>query len=511
LTRFDEYVKDHNQSKLSEEELRKMTDNYEIEENTPDDLSIEDCFLNLKHGMAALDTIAEASGVVQLFVDLAKKYGARALLLRKWSKGLRVLLAENATLPEEYLTRGNDSPKLISTPEDDVFTTAALEKTVYHGCITEDHFPRELSRLLGGIESVPVVIIPLPLRSKWDTFLYLDWRGLSAEERVQELAFIAKYAVLRLICLDQDILPMGQHIQEMQQIARQAQKQRIMQDLVSIKPGDYPLDDVYSGAGELAAIPQVALRILDLLKQPGITAKSLGTEISKDLVLTAKLLRIANSSFYQGMSDVKTIRDTIVRLGFKDVRNWTLVVASRTAFPGIDTNPLMNSIWRHSLLSALGCQIVSERLKYNDPETVFVGGLMQNIGQLIMVRSLPGFYEMLVDSAARQDVPTWKLEQEHLGYDHGELGAKLIKDWGLGDDLAMAVRCHHRLSEDSGQNKLSVMIALGEELGNSFELEKDDLKARFVQSVAAARLTIDWNTYQEMTHELSEMDISVTL
>ena len=106
--------------------------------------------------------------------------------------------------------------------------------------------------------------------------------------------------------------------------------------------------------------------------------------VAMDQALTAKILRIANSPFYGAVREIKTVSEAIVRLGFVTIRNWTLVTATRSVFLGAGATPLFHKIWRQSILTAMAAQLVAQTVRKSEPETVFVGGLMQNIGQLVL-------------------------------------------------------------------------------------------------------------------------------
>jgi HD-like signal output (HDOD) protein len=218
-------------------------------------------------------------------------------------------------------------------------------------------------------------------------------------------------------------------------------------------------------SSDLPAMPKAALHILSVIDDPRTTATRLERAVAMDQALTAKILRIANSPFYGAVREIKTVSEAIVRLGFVTIRNWTLVTATRSVFLGAGATPLFHKIWRQSVLSAMAAQLVSQSLRRGEPETVFVGGLMQNIGQLVLARSHLDLFQQVLTISAEEQLPYHVVEQELLGFDHGDLGALLIKEWNLSEDLEQAVRWHHRLDHPDAQcAELAAMVALGEEV-----------------------------------------------
>ena len=202
-----------------------------------------------------------------------------------------------------------------------------------------------------------------------------------------------------------------------------------------------------------------------VIDDPHTTATKLEQAIALDQALTAKVLRIANSPFYGAVREIKTVSEAIVRLGFVTIRNWTLVTATKSIFLAPGAGLLFQKIWRQSVLSAMASQLVAQAVQMREPEAVFIGGLMQNIGQLVLARSRPELFQSVLEISADQALSYHVVERRLLGFDHGTLGALLIKEWNLSQDLEEAVRWHHRLDEDEAQNKrVAAMIAVGEEL-----------------------------------------------
>ncbi len=222
---------------------------------------------------------------------------------------------------------------------------------------------------------------------------------------------------------------------------------------------------VLSQSGELPALPKAACHIMAVIEDPRTTATKLEAALAMDQALTAKVLRIANSPFYGAVREIKTVSEAIVRLGFVSIRNWTLVAAARSVFLAPGAGILYQKIWRQSVMSAMAGQLVAQVVGKADPEAVFIGGLMQNIGQLVLARSHPELFLEILTESTEQGRPYHVVEQERLGFDHGDLGALLIKEWNLSLDLEEAVRWHHKFEDERAQNKqVAAMIALGEEI-----------------------------------------------
>lgn len=233
-------------------------------------------------------------------------------------------------------------------------------------------------------------------------------------------------------------------------------------------------------SGELPALPKAACHIMAVIEDPKTTATRLEKALAMDQALTAKVLRIANSPFYGAVREIRTVSEAIVRLGFVTIRNWTVVTATKSVFLAPGAGSLYKKIWRQSVMSAMAGQLVAQHLRLGEPENIFIGGLMQNIGQLVLARSHPELFQQILTESEHSGRPYHEIERQLLGFDHGELGALLIKEWNLSRDLEDAVRWHHRFEEaEAGDSRVAAMIALGEEVAATTGVQDDSAEDVF--------------------------------
>jgi len=224
---------------------------------------------------------------------------------------------------------------------------------------------------------------------------------------------------------------------------------------------------ILNQSGELPALPKAACHIMAVIEDPATTATRLEKALAMDQTLTAKVLRIANSPFYGAVREIRTVSEAIVRLGFVTIRNWTVVTATKSVFLAPGAGALYQKIWRQSVMSAMASQLVGQALGTREPEGLFIGGLMQNIGQLVLARSHPQLFQEILIQSETSGQPYHEVENQLMGFDHGALGALLIQDWNLSEELEEAVRWHHRYEDDDAeQSRLAAMIALGEEIAD---------------------------------------------
>lgn len=456
--------------------------------------------LNLKPILRAagqLDRCVSVADVTSVFHELACDTGYRMLLMRKWSSGLRVLLAVGIDVPAEMTTAG-DNPVLIPLSEKDIFRLTIDEKSVYVGNLTSKTVS-DVFMQVADIGNQQSFILPLPSRGRWNTSIYFDW---DVDCKVASLLpMLANSALTKLHCIEAGIVTSGNKTAALMAV----EKARKM-DLSNIELSTLTPEKVVDMVGELSVLPQVASKILSLLSKNDATAADLEREINLDQVMTARILGVANSSYFMGNSEIKTVRDAIVRLGFRTIRSWTLVAASRAVILGGRKSEVLNSIWEKSVSTAIACQVVADVSGISDREVAFTGGLMQNLGQLVLARAVPDQYARIFESAYKQGEPVHAIEKQTFGFDHGDLGGCLIDRWHLNSELADSVKLHHAGYEQEVPD-LARLIALGEELAEVRENTLEVVEVKHAISENAKILKIDIDTWTRMWEEFSDIDI----
>ncbi|MCK9995980.1 MAG: HDOD domain-containing protein [Candidatus Krumholzibacteria bacterium] len=454
-----------------------------------DDLPLEMISL-LRAGISQMSTMDKVREFPEFFLRLAQSTGLRLVLLKRWTSGLQVFMEENIQLPAEAKKKRRDGKAPIPTTDTDIFQAITEDATVYAGPVPVKHFPLDLTLMLGrGSRDRQIIILPLPSQNHWNTFLYLD-ADKSTENSLAVAEILAHYALSRMCLLNKGarnskgkvagILKAEMHRRKTSPDSdADLPEVPVMEEAVPATADAAPEIPASDGAtagsltpeailrhsGELPALPKAACHIMAVIEDPGTTATKLEHALAMDQALTAKVLRIANSPFYGAVREITTVSEAIVRLGFVAIRNWTLVTAARSVFLSPGAGMLYQKIWRQSVMSAMAGQLVGQAIGGCNPDSVFIGGLMQNIGQLVLARSHPELFQEILNESVERGLPYHVVERGRLGFDHGELGAMLIKEWNLSQDLEEAVRWHHRFSdEEAKSDRIAAMIALGEEI-----------------------------------------------
>lgn len=216
-----------------------------------------------------------------------------------------------------------------------------------------------------------------------------------------------------------------------------------------------------SQIGKLPTLPEVYMRVRKALEDPDITAQKIGNIILMDQGLTASVLRLANSAHFGFRRQVSSIKQAIMLLGFNAIRDFVLSVSLMGIFPARDDpeSPFQQrSYWEHSIAVAVGSRIIAEDLGYNAPETVFVGGLIHDIGRLILNIIDPDAFKKTLIGAAEEKIFVFDAEVRAFGFSHNEVGHVLAEMWHLPEQLDACIAYHHSPAKVINQELVQPVI-----------------------------------------------------
>jgi putative nucleotidyltransferase with HDIG domain len=207
-------------------------------------------------------------------------------------------------------------------------------------------------------------------------------------------------------------------------------------------------EDLIRSVRDLPSLPNIVAELLATMEQEDIDTHALAARITHDQALTAKTLRLANSSFYGLQSKVTSIAQAISVLGFHSIRTLVTacsVTASFTPRPGGQFDFAV--FWRHATASAVCARVLARHLRVN-ADTAFTAGLLHDLGTLVLVTRIPAEYAQVGAWQREHDCTTAAAEQALFGTDHAAVGAALAAHWKFPQQIQAAVAGHHTLLPD---------------------------------------------------------------
>lgn len=206
--------------------------------------------------------------------------------------------------------------------------------------------------------------------------------------------------------------------------------------------------DVRSIVGQvsqLVSLPEVWVRVNELLNDANSTAGQLGEVVGLDPALTARLLKMVNSSYYGLRSRVERVSQAIAVVGTDDLRSLVLATSAVETFRKVPTDLVdMTTFWHHSVCCALAARRLGELRGEIGRERLFVAGLLHDVGQIVLYGEVPEVAAQALAGAVAGGRPLHEVEREVMGFDHAEVGAALLAAWNLPESLVEAVGCHHK-------------------------------------------------------------------
>ena len=245
------------------------------------------------------------------------------------------------------------------------------------------------------------------------------------------------------------------------------------------------LEALFQQPKALPTIPKVMQELITSFNDEEVAVARLVALISADQVLSANVLRMANSVYFEVPYTVATVADAVAKLGFTNVRSLVISIGltgSFKAIPGIDAR----QFWRHSLHTAvvsrhLGAQVAIQ------PDLAFTVGLMHAIGELVMHLGMP--QEMLpVDTAlGLLDPNRLAAEQAAFGYTHADVGAELARRWKFPTRFSSAIAgaANPLAQPDFDPLAALVHIAAWRSRSQENQLSAQDLEGAWASEVAA--------------------------
>lgn len=200
-------------------------------------------------------------------------------------------------------------------------------------------------------------------------------------------------------------------------------------------------DDLITRAGDLDILPFVARKLLEAVSDHNVTIESLCRIMEKDQTIAVRVLKISNSALYGLRQEVTSLNQAVMVLGLRTIRSLVLSVSTKSLYRrfGI-TEKLM---WEHSVGAAVAARLIALDLGAEVRESSFTSGLMHDLGKIFMNNETPDAFARVMIKIYDEDMDSLEAEQEVYGFTHQEIGAAVVKKWGLSNLTAEIIALHH--------------------------------------------------------------------
>ncbi|MFH0884036.1 MAG: HDOD domain-containing protein [bacterium] len=212
-------------------------------------------------------------------------------------------------------------------------------------------------------------------------------------------------------------------------------------------------------AEDLPILPQVHAQAMMIAQNPESNIGELKDILKYDPALTATILKIANSAYYGFSHRIESLQTALVMLGLREVTRLLVTAAIVHTFPTEKMPPRFQSdrFWLHSVSTGLLAQYLVNKLKLATNADVFTGGLLHDLGRVLLAAHFPTEYNKVLTYSIENKVTPRMAERQVLGIDHSAIGGYLSTRWELPEALEAMIRYHHAPYRENA-NYLDVAI-----------------------------------------------------
>jgi putative nucleotidyltransferase with HDIG domain len=240
------------------------------------------------------------------------------------------------------------------------------------------------------------------------------------------------------------------------------------------------IEEALKTVTDVPTLPTTVLQVLQLLEFSDCSVTDLAKVIMRDPPMAAKVLKIANSSFYGFRQSIGTINQAITVLGFSTLKNALLSMSVFDLFSDVSKGVDLPGLWTHSIGTATAAKIIAQKLRHPNVEKTYTAGLLHDLGKVIIAKYLPGRALQAIDLSRAQKIKLEAAELRILGATHADVGAWLLHHWKLPSTVVDAVRLHHQPTRSQDNFELTAIVYLANilchhaKIGNSGD--RDDLQ-----------------------------------
>jgi len=268
-------------------------------------------------------------------------------------------------------------------------------------------------------------------------------------------------------------------------------------------------EELIQGLDDLPSLPAVVMELLSSIDQEDIDISVLAKKVAADQALTAKTLRLANSSAFGLQVKATTIGQAMTYLGFQSTRNLIMAAAMTGCFPSGRCPSFDDKVfWRLSIATASCARVLARHMRFNQ-DVAFTAGLLHGIGRLVLVTRYPEQYDTVLRERKRLDGNLLDTERALLGIDHILAGAALAEHWQFSGTMQQAIAFYHA-PETPGAGFLATIVHVSNAVAHGLDLSGDaDELVPAVSSVAWTALGLSeevWlHVFRETELQFEEM------
>jgi len=221
---------------------------------------------------------------------------------------------------------------------------------------------------------------------------------------------------------------------------------------------------------KLISLPEVYLKLQQLLNSPHYSMADIAEVIGYDPAITARLLRMVNSSFFGLAAKIETVTRAINYLGTQQVHDLVLTTSIAQSFSDIDNDAFnLHEYWQRSVFCAIAAREIAMHCNVLDSERLFVTGLLSDIGHLLMYQAIPELTAQARAEAEATQTPLHLVEQRLIGFDYTLAGSAMLQHWNLPESLTDTIKHQFNPGNSTHYQLETVILHMASALADGFE------------------------------------------
>jgi len=205
------------------------------------------------------------------------------------------------------------------------------------------------------------------------------------------------------------------------------------------------MEEIIMQSCDLPTMPDIAGKIVQLISDPDTTADMLNKAIMADQSMAARVLKLANSSFYGCLRSVNTLTQAIVIIGFGTIKNIVLAASTKEVYKRFGLVEKM--LHEHSTAVAMASFHVASVINLKNKEEAYLAGLLHDIGKVVLNNSDADKFRSVMEEVYNTGRNFAEVEQEVYGFSHYEVGALVIRKWNFSPEMEAVIRFQRDLDK----------------------------------------------------------------
>ena len=221
---------------------------------------------------------------------------------------------------------------------------------------------------------------------------------------------------------------------------------------------------IRKNVNSIPPLPEVIIKLREYINDPDVDYRKLAEIIEREQGLTVNILRLANSAYFGGMGQIKSIQLAMTRLGLRRIHQMAVAVCiepfAAGEIKGYDLGP--RALWSHSLATALTAEAIAAESGMTDTADAFTAGLLHDIGKTVLGNFAEVDLRKIMSQVDEREISFDDAEREVMGVDHAEVAAILLSRWKIPQEIVEAVRWHHRPALLEGDDTLVSLVHMAD-------------------------------------------------